>query len=115
MALRTNLCADEVVIITIDPRTGRLNLLDTGDLAAAGRGPRFTAISDRVNESPTILAEALVRLRINVSITCRRLRSAAKPILQTITELAEQKANYLGLQSYRFRNFSQAGMRYAMR
>jgi mediator of RNA polymerase II transcription subunit 14 len=62
-----HLCADEVVIITIDPRTGKLNMRDTGDLAAAGRGPRFFAISERLNESPGILFEALVRLRINVS------------------------------------------------
>ncbi|KAG5717326.1 Mediator of RNA polymerase II transcription subunit 14, partial [Termitomyces sp. T112] len=41
-ALRIHLCADEVVIMTIDSRTGRLNLRDTGDLAAAGRGPHFT-------------------------------------------------------------------------
>ncbi|KAH9945691.1 MED14-domain-containing protein [Amylocystis lapponica] len=88
-ALRVHLCADEVVIVTIDSRTGRLNLRDTGDLAAARRGPRFTAISDKLNENPTILAEALVRLRYN-----------------TIIDLAEQKANYLGLQSYRTRNWA---------
>lgn len=66
-ALRVHLCADEVVIITIDSRTGRMNLRDTGDLAAAGRGPRFTAISDRLNENPAILLDALVRLRLHVS------------------------------------------------
>ncbi|GLB37299.1 putative MED14-domain-containing protein [Lyophyllum shimeji] len=87
-ALRIHLCADEVVIMTIDSRTGRMNLRDTGDLAAAGRGPRFTAISDQLNNNPTLLFEALTRLR-----------------LHTITDLAEQKANYLGLQSFRRRNF----------
>ncbi|TFK44507.1 mediator complex subunit MED14-domain-containing protein [Crucibulum laeve] len=92
-ALRVHLCADEVVIITVDARTGRINLRDTGDLAAAGRGPRFSAISEKLNENPTILLEALVRLRIH-----------------TITDLAEQKANYLGLQSYRRRNFQQEEM-----
>jgi mediator of RNA polymerase II transcription subunit 14 len=65
-ALRVHLCADEVVIITVDSRTGRMNLRDTGDLAAAGRGPRFTAISDRLNENPAILLDALVRLRLHV-------------------------------------------------
>ncbi|KAF8070340.1 mediator complex subunit MED14-domain-containing protein [Lyophyllum atratum] len=89
-ALRVHLCADEVVIMTIDSRTGRMNLRDTGDLAAAGRGPRFTAISDQLNDNPTLLFEALTRLR-----------------LHTITDLAEQKANYLGLQSFRRRNFKQ--------
>ncbi|EGO25140.1 hypothetical protein SERLADRAFT_414850 [Serpula lacrymans var. lacrymans S7.9] len=88
-ALRIHLCADEVVVISIDTRTGRLNLRDTGDLAAAGRGPRFTAISERLNQDPSLLLDALVRLRLN-----------------TITDLAEQKANYLGLHSYRQRNFS---------
>ncbi|EIN12028.1 MED14-domain-containing protein [Punctularia strigosozonata HHB-11173 SS5] len=87
-ALHVHMCVDEVVIITIDPRTGRLNMRDTGDLAAAGRGPRFTAITARLNENPEVLYDALSRLR-----------------LQTIVELAEQKANYLGLQSFRVRNF----------
>lgn len=66
--LRVHLCADEVVIVTVDPRTGRLNLRDTGDLAAAGRGPRFTAISEKLNENPIILLDALVRLRLHVSL-----------------------------------------------
>ncbi|KIJ59729.1 hypothetical protein HYDPIDRAFT_118235 [Hydnomerulius pinastri MD-312] len=87
--LRVHLCADEVVVISIDTRTGRMNLRDTGDLAAAGRGPRFAAISDRLNENPNMLLEALIRLRFN-----------------TITDLVEQKANYLGLQVFRHRNFS---------
>ncbi|CDO75529.1 hypothetical protein BN946_scf184871.g10 [Trametes cinnabarina] len=88
-SLRIHLCADEVVIVTVDPRTGRLTLRDTGDLAAAGRGPRFAAISDRINETPWRLPEALLRLR-----------------LTTITDLAEQKVQYLGLQSFRERNFA---------
>ncbi|KAF8972893.1 mediator complex subunit MED14-domain-containing protein [Flammula alnicola] len=92
-ALQAHLCADEVVIITIDARTGRLNLRDTGDLAAAGRGPRFAVFSDRLNENPTFLMDALFRLRIS-----------------TILDLAEQKANYLGLQSYRRRNIVQEEM-----
>jgi mediator of RNA polymerase II transcription subunit 14 len=65
-ALRVHLCADEVVIVTIDPRTGRLNLRDTGDLAATGRGPRFAVISEKLNENPTVLLDALIRLRLNV-------------------------------------------------
>ncbi|KZT67209.1 MED14-domain-containing protein [Daedalea quercina L-15889] len=87
--LRAHLCADEVVVMTIDTRTGRLNLRDTGDLAAANRGRRFTVITDRLNDNPTILYEAFSRLKLG-----------------TILDLAEQKANYLGLQSYRIRNFS---------
>ncbi|KAG9318991.1 hypothetical protein JVU11DRAFT_1107 [Chiua virens] len=30
----------------VDVRTGRMNLQDTGDLAAASRGPRFAIISE---------------------------------------------------------------------
>ncbi|KAI0745059.1 MED14-domain-containing protein [Earliella scabrosa] len=80
---------DEVVIVTVDPRTGRLTLRDTGDLAAAGRGPRFAAITEKLNEIPYMLPQALVTLRVS-----------------TITDLAEQKVQYLGLQSFRMRNFS---------
>lgn len=67
-ALHVHLCADETVIITIDSRTGRLTLRDTGDLATGGRGIRFSAISEKLNENPTILLEALARLRISASI-----------------------------------------------
>lgn len=65
-ALRVHLCADEVVIMTIDSRTGRLNLRDTGDLAAAGRGPQFTLFSEQLNENPHNLIIALMRLRLMV-------------------------------------------------
>ncbi|KAF8482456.1 MED14-domain-containing protein [Russula ochroleuca] len=88
-ALHVHLCADETVVVTIEPRTGKISLRDTGDLGAAGRGPYFLAISEKVNESPTALLGGLTRLRVN-----------------TIVELAEQKANYLGLQTFKQRNFS---------
>ncbi|KAN0107393.1 Mediator complex subunit MED14 domain containing protein [Russula decolorans] len=87
-ALHVHLCADETVVVTIEPRTGKISLRDTGDLGAAGRGPHFLAISEKVNESPTSLLGGLTRLRVN-----------------TIVELAEQKANYLGYQTFRQRNF----------
>ncbi|KAN0076709.1 Mediator complex subunit MED14 domain containing protein [Tylopilus felleus] len=87
--LRVHLCADEVVLVSIDVRTGRMNLRDTGDLAAASRGPRFAIISDRLNDNPGMLQEALVRLRLN-----------------TIVDLVEQKASYLGFQVFQHRNFS---------
>ncbi|KAF8590904.1 MED14-domain-containing protein [Ramaria rubella] len=88
-ALQIFLCAGEVVVVTIDPRTGRLNLRDTGDLAAAGRGPRFAAVSEKINESPVMIVNAIISLRYN-----------------TIVESAEQKAVSLGLQTYRHRNMS---------
>jgi mediator of RNA polymerase II transcription subunit 14 len=65
-ALQIFLCAGEVVVVTIDPRTGRLNLRDTGDLAAAGRGPRFAAVSEKINENPVIIVNAIISLRYNV-------------------------------------------------
>lgn len=68
VALRVHLCADEVIVVAIDPRTGRLTLRDTGDLAAAGRGPRCAMVSERVNENPLMIYEALIRLRYNVSL-----------------------------------------------
>jgi len=58
-----------MAITTIDPRTGRISLRDTGDLAAAGRGPRFIAISEKLNENPLMLFDILVRLRLNVSLS----------------------------------------------
>jgi mediator of RNA polymerase II transcription subunit 14 len=64
--LRINLCADEVVMITLDSRSGRFNIRDTGDLAAAERGPRFKTLSDKINEDPTVLFNVLIRLRLIV-------------------------------------------------
>ncbi|KAL0956179.1 hypothetical protein HGRIS_002339 [Hohenbuehelia grisea] len=87
-ALRVHLCASEEIMITIDARSGRLSLRDTGDLSASGSALRLKSFSERLNENPKILVEALVRLR-----------SLA------ITDMAEQKAKYLGLQIYRQRNF----------
>lgn len=43
---------------------------DTGDLAAAGRGPKFSTISDTININPIILPTALVTLRFNVRLLC---------------------------------------------
>ena len=78
--------------MNIDPRTGRLNLRDTGNLATAKRGPRFLKVSDQLNETPAMLFTVLHGLRLTL-----------------ITELVEHKANYLGLQFYRTRNFSRDG------
>jgi mediator of RNA polymerase II transcription subunit 14 len=88
--LRVRLCGnEEAVLVTLDARTGRLSLRDTGDLAAAARGSRLGSLGDRLNESPVMLLDALARLR-----------------LHTIVDLAEQKARYLGLKTYRVRNFA---------
>ncbi|KAJ7739667.1 hypothetical protein DFH07DRAFT_778652 [Mycena maculata] len=76
--LRVNLCADEVVLITLDSRSGPSNIRDTGELAAAEKGPRLKTLSDKINEDPMVLFDDLIQLR-----------------LITITELAKQKALYL--------------------
>lgn len=66
MALHVHLCADEIVIITIDLRTGELNLRDTGDLGAASRSQKYSKITATLNQNPLLLLDALVRLRVNV-------------------------------------------------
>ena len=110
-SLRVHLCADEVAIVSIDTRTGRLNLRDTGDLAAAGRGPRFSAISDKLNDAPNMLFDVLIRLRYNVRTILFLHRSLISSVYwQTITDIVEQKANYLGFQVFRHRNFSKEGL-----
>ncbi|KAJ7072524.1 mediator complex subunit MED14-domain-containing protein [Mycena amicta] len=86
--LRVNLCADSVVLISLDSRSGRLGIRDTSDLAAPEREPQFKYISNAINEDPPFLFNALLKLRY-----------------QTITELAMQKAVYLGLQCFKRRNF----------
>ena len=64
-SLRIHLCANDVAIVSVDSRTGRLTLRDTGELAAAGRGPRLAMFSEKLNENPYM---ALVLLRFNVNI-----------------------------------------------
>lgn len=98
--------------VTVDSRTGRLNLRSIGDLATAGRGPRFLKISERLNEDPNLLS-ALTNLRILVNIIVLPTRIdfflKKNTHFQTIIDSAEQKAKYLGLQSYRRRNFQPGG------
>ncbi|KAG9308371.1 hypothetical protein JVU11DRAFT_11949 [Chiua virens] len=65
--LCVHLCADKVVLVSIDVRTGRRHLRDTGDLAAASHGPRFAIVSNRLNDNLTMLLEVLVRLRFDAS------------------------------------------------
>ena len=65
--LQVWLTPEEVVNITIDSRTGRITLRDTGDFAAAGRGPRFSAVTDRINDFPPMIVEVLIHLRYSVN------------------------------------------------
>ncbi|KAF8637952.1 hypothetical protein AX16_010585 [Volvariella volvacea WC 439] len=89
-ALWVHMCADEVAVVSIDIRTGRLSLRDTGDLAAAGRGPQFIKATETVNTYPMGLEFVLADLRLTM-----------------IMESVEQKAKYLGLRVFRHRNFPQ--------
>lgn len=65
-ALHVRLFADEVVVVSVDARTGRLALHATGDMSAAGRASRFALISERLDAGIGTLLESLVRLRLNV-------------------------------------------------
>ncbi|KIY53083.1 MED14-domain-containing protein [Fistulina hepatica ATCC 64428] len=87
-ALRVNICGDEIVIVGLDARTGRLTLKDSGDLAAAGRNVRFAHYLDQLNENPMKLFDLMTHLRF-----------------ATFTNGVVTKANSLGLQSFRHRNF----------
>ncbi|KAF7315273.1 Mediator of RNA polymerase II transcription subunit 14 [Mycena indigotica] len=86
--LRVNLCADAVVLISLDSRSGRLGIRDTSDLASPEKEPHFKYLSAIINEEPPLLFGHLLRLRY-----------------QTITDLVMQKAVYLGLQCFKRRNF----------
>lgn len=68
--LSIHLCASEQVVVTIDPRTGKFTLRDTGDLTSAGRGPRFAFYSDRINDNPVMMLSTIVTLRYSVSRFC---------------------------------------------
>ncbi|EJD03366.1 MED14-domain-containing protein [Fomitiporia mediterranea MF3/22] len=86
-ALRMHLCADEYITVSIDTRTGRILLRDTGGLAAAERAPQYVVFTEKINENPLLVYDFLVQARF-----------------RTILDLAEQKARYMGLQTFRSRN-----------
>ncbi|KAJ3733741.1 MED14-domain-containing protein [Lentinula guzmanii] len=90
-AFKVLLCADKYLLVSLDPRTGRFTLRDVGDLAATMHGAPLLRFADRINETPGQIPSALITIR-----------------LHTIIDLLEQKTQYLGLQSYRSRNFAQA-------
>lgn len=110
-ALRVHLCADEYLTVSVDPRTGRFTLKDTGGLSVSGRAPRYAVLSDRVNDNPFLIYEVLVQARysVNSSFTHFLKLFLIFTRLQTIIELAEQKVVYMGLQSFRTRNLSRDG------
>ncbi|KAH6914203.1 mediator complex subunit MED14-domain-containing protein [Coprinopsis sp. MPI-PUGE-AT-0042] len=86
-ALHVQLCADEVVTINIDQRTGRLNMRDINGLLVAGRSTKFNIHSVYINKEPEHLVARMSNLR-----------------LATIIKLLDQKARYLGLEYYMQRN-----------
>lgn len=66
-ALRMHLCADEYITVSIDTRTGRITLRDTGGLSAAGRAPQYAYFTEKINENPFAVYDFLVTARFNVS------------------------------------------------
>jgi mediator of RNA polymerase II transcription subunit 14 len=67
-------------------------LRDINSFAIAGRAPRFYYTARAVNDQPDRMVEFLSVLRT-----------------KTILDLAEEKARYLGYQSYKTRNFRPLG------
>ncbi|KAK7045730.1 mediator complex subunit [Paramarasmius palmivorus] len=67
LALRIILCADKVVTVSIDARTGRFIFRDVGDLSPSGQAPKYAAIFDRVNEAPAFMPRMLTNLRVEAS------------------------------------------------
>lgn len=65
--LRLTLFKDQMLYISIDTRTGRFILRDSGDLAAWERGYRFAPYANGLNSNPALLLDAVFRLRFNVS------------------------------------------------
>ena len=63
-----HLCADECITVSIDTRTGRILLRDTGGLAAAGRAPSYSIFTEKINDNPFAVYEFLVMARFNVSV-----------------------------------------------
>ena len=110
--MKMHLCGNEYLAISIDARTGKFTLRDTGDLASAGRKPVLAILTERINLYPHELLGGLVNLRYTVSPNSIPLSLGVHVSMiysQTIIESAEQKAQYLGLQTYRHRNFSDQG------
>lgn len=65
-SLRMHLCADEYINVSVDTRTGRITLRDTGSLSASGRAARYSLITDRINENPAMVCDVLVQARFSV-------------------------------------------------
>lgn len=66
--MRMHLCGNEYLVVSVDARTGKFTLRDTGDLASAGRKPALVILSERVNQFPHELLDRLVNLRYTVSV-----------------------------------------------
>ncbi|EJD37524.1 MED14-domain-containing protein [Auricularia subglabra TFB-10046 SS5] len=82
---------DAAVVASLDLRTGRLGMREETDLV--GRVTRLVSACDMINNNPAVFVHAVALLRTS-----------------TILEDAEQKANSLGLQHFRYRNFAKEDM-----
>ena len=64
--MRMHLCGNEYLVVSIDARTGKYTLRDTGDFVSAGRRPVLSILADRINMFPTELIDRLINLRYTV-------------------------------------------------
>lgn len=64
--LRIRLCEANIMMLFIDPRTGRVVMKDVGVYAASNRSGRFLGFSNWVNRQPSQLAVVVRQVRFEV-------------------------------------------------
>lgn len=67
--LKLSLFQDLTLFISIDLRTGKLILRDSGDLTAWERGYRFARYAKSLNETPHFILDIIQALRFGVRLT----------------------------------------------
>jgi mediator of RNA polymerase II transcription subunit 14 len=95
--MKMHLCGNEYLAISIDARTGKFTLRDTGDLASAGRKPVLNILTERINHLPHELLDRLVNLRYTVSTTSitANHRSVERSLCRPSSNLLSKKHNIL--------------------
>ena len=69
-ALHVLLCAEKVITINVDARTGRFIFRDAGDLSPAGQAHRYAPTFEKANKEPQHLLRFLSFLRVQVAFIC---------------------------------------------
>lgn len=64
--LNVNLSASQTVVVSVDPRTGRITMKDLKSLAASHRNGRFDKKVDYVNLYPDLLISVIMQLKCEV-------------------------------------------------